>query len=246
MKLSQKYAIVTGASTGIGQAIALELGKAGGTVGLIARSKEGLEKTKRLIETAGCSALVFPLNLCDTEAIYQFAETIKTSWKRVDMLVNVAGIYHDETKAYYHIPFTQYTVEEIKNTYEVGTNGTTFLTHALLPLMPKESHVINISGTFESGAKGWLPYYVSKRTIEDFTVGLAEELKDQEIFVNCVSPSDVATQTYKKFFPEYAADALDPKNIGQFIVNLSSKSNPPTGKIFVLKKGKKPYEGFHS
>lgn len=245
MSIQNKYAVVTGASTGIGRAIALELGKTGMLVGLVARKKEKLEETKKLIESAGGKASILPLDLTDISQIQTLSTQLKNMWGHVDILVNVAGIYHDKTKAHYHIPFTDYSVKEIKNTYEVGTNGTTFLTHALLPLMTTGSHIINISGTFESGAKGWLPYYVSKRAIEDFTVGLSEELHDAGISVNCISPSDVATETYKKFFPEYAADALDPKKIGEFVVDLCNRQPPVSGKIYIIKKDKEPYEGFH-
>lgn len=244
MNPRKKYAIVTGASTGIGRAVAIELGKTKIYVGLVARSKDKLEETKQLIEVAGGSASVFPLDLRNTDEIERLAKTLRAQWGRVDMLINVAGVYHDKTKAHYNIPFVKYTTGEIKNTYDVG-NATTFLTHALLPLMEKDSHVISISGTFESGNSGWLPYFVSKRSIEDFTVGLAQELQDKGIFVNCISPSDTATETYKKFFPEYAADAMDPKRIGEFIVELVKNHQPPTGKVFVLKNGKDPCEAFH-
>lgn len=241
-----KTALVTGASTGIGRAIAVALVKRGATVGLVARSKDPLEQTRGLVEKASGKGEIFPLDLQDTQAIYRLADTLKTTWKKLDILVNVAGIYHTNTKAFSDIPFEKYTVEEIRNTYEVTLGGTTFLTHALLPLMGKGSHIINISGTFESGAKGWLPYYVAKRAIEDFTVGLAEEVKDKEIFVNCISPSDTATEAYAKFFPQYLSDTQPPERIGEFVSALCHNENPPTGKIFVLKKDKDPYEQFHA
>ena len=112
-----KYAIVTGASTGIGRAIAIELGKAGFHVGLVARSKEKLVETKRLVESVRSKAAVFPLDLRNINAIQRLAKTLETQWGRIDILVNVAGVYHDKTKAHYNIPFTQYTMNEIKNTY---------------------------------------------------------------------------------------------------------------------------------
>lgn len=244
--LKGKTAVVTGASTGIGRAIAVALASRGVTVDLVARSKNKLLETQKLISQEGGQSHIFPLDLRDIDKIYQFAQGIHTNSKTVDILVNVAGIYHGKNKAYYRIPFTKFTVEEIRTIYEVGTNGTTFLTHALLPFMKKGAHIINISGTFESGAKGWLPYYVSKRAIEDFTVGLAQELADQGILVNGISPSDTATAAYKKFFPEYIHEAMDPKIIGKFIVELCEKENPPTGKIFVLKKDESPREAFHA
>lgn len=245
MNRSKKYAVVTGASAGIGRAIAIALGGIGFTVGLVARSKEGLETTLREITFNGGEGKIFSLDLRNVPSIYTFAKEIQQEWKELHVLVNVAGVYHDATKAYYDRPFEKYLTEEIRNIYEVGTNGTTFLTHALLPLMKKGSHIINLSGTFENGNSGWLPYYVSKRAIEDFTIGLAQELEPRGMFVNCISPSDTATETYKKFFPQYIDEALDPNIIGEFAVKLTSAPTPPSGKVFVLKKGKEPYEGFH-
>lgn len=246
MNRFKKYAVITGASTGIGRAITTALGKTGFTVGLVARSKEGLRTTLGTITAGGGSGEIFPLDLRDVPSIYAFARDIRRKWKELRILVNVAGVYHDETKAYYDRPFEKYSTEEILNIYEVGTNGTTFLTHALLPLVKKGSHIINVSGTFENGNSGWLPYYVSKRAIEDFTIGLAQELKARGVFVNCISPSDTATEAYKKFFPQYVDEAMDPNIIGDFVVSLIRKKNPQTGKVFVLKKGATPYEAFHT
>lgn len=246
LKNRRKYALVTGASTGIGRAITIALGRASITVGLIARSKDHLKDTLEVITKSGGVGQVFPLDLRDIPAIYSLAEQIKKEWGEVHILTNVAGVYHDAQKAYYNIPFEKYSREEILNIYDVGTNGTTFLTHAILPIMKKRSHIINLSGTFENGNSGWLPYYVSKRAIEDFTVGLAQELTPRGICVNCVSPSDTATEAYNKFFPEYYHEAMDPNTIGEFIVELIGKKNPPTGKVFVLKKDTIPYEAFHT
>ena len=109
--------------------------------------------------------------------------------------------------------------------------------------MPKKSKIINISGTFESGAKGWLPYYVSKKAIEDLTIGLAQELECKDIQVNAISPSDCATFAYKKYFPQYINEAIAPEKIAQFVVDLCQKDI--TGKVFVLKKDQEPFESFH-
>lgn len=245
MNDTKKYALVTGASTGIGRATAVALGQAGFTVGLIARSKSGLKSTLGEIGKVGGVGKIFPLNLRNISGIYSLTKKIKREWKEIHIIVNVAGVYHDASKAFYDRPFEKYSTEEILNIYEVGTNGTTFLTHAILPIMKKDSHVISLSGTFENGNSGWLPYYVSKRAIEDFTVGLAQELITQGIFVNCISPSDTATETYKKFFPQYIHEALNPEVIGKFIVQLVTSPHPPTGKVFILKKDTIPYEAFH-
>ena len=129
----------------------------------------------------------------------------------------------------------------------MGIIAPSLLTHAFIPLMSKGSRIINISGTFENGAKGWLPYYVSKKAIEDLTVGLSEDLKEKGILVNAISPSDTATDAYSKYFPQYINDANDPKEIAKFASYLCSEETTNiNGKIFVIKKNKKPYEGFHN
>ena len=128
----------------------------------------------------------------------------------------------------------------------VGTVAPSLLVHGLLPLMPERGKILNISGTFTNGAKGWLPYYVSKKAIEDLTVGLSEELADKKIQVNGISPSDTATAAYKKYFAEYLDEAIEPKLIAKQAVFLcSNEADDITGKIFVMKKGEKPFTSFH-
>jgi NAD(P)-dependent dehydrogenase (short-subunit alcohol dehydrogenase family) len=105
------------------------------------------------------------------------------------------------------------------------------------------SRIINLSGTFEDGAKGWLPYYVSKKAIEDLTVGLAEELSGRGIRVSGISPSDTATEAYRQYFPEYIPDAIEPEEIAKFAIHLCTSD--VNGKIFVLKKDREPLEAFH-
>ena len=68
-----------------------------------------------------------------------------------------------------------------------------------------------------------MPYFVSKKGIEDLTIGLAEELKDKDIQVNAISPSDTATEAYKKYFPQYIEEAIDPSEIGRYVVFLCSE-----------------------
>lgn len=247
MKLMNKFAVVTGASTGIGRAIAVEFAKEGAFVALVARRKARLNETKNMVEKTGGKAEVFTADLSSIESINNLIKKIKSKTNPVDILVNVAGIWHGKDRVFAGIDFENFSQKVILDTYTVGTTAPTLLAHALVSLIPKKGKILNISGTFESGAKGWLPYYVSKKAIEDLTVGLAEELKDKDIQVNCISPSDTATEEYKKYFPQYAKDAVSPEKIARHAVLLcSSKANKITGKVFVMKKGRKPFEGYHT
>lgn len=245
--MKNKFAIVTGASTGIGQAIALKLAREGAFVALIGRTRNRLLKTKSLIAKEGGNSEVFLGDFTKLDSLETLIALIKKRTDKVDILVNVAGIWHGENEAFANKDFETFPQKVILDTYTVGLTAPTLLVHAFIPMMPKGGKILNISGTFENGAKGWLPYFVSKKGIEDLTIGLAEELKDKDIQVNAISPSDTATEAYKKFFPQYIGEAIDPNEIADYAAYLcSEEAKDITGKVFVLKKGKKPYEGYHT
>jgi len=248
MIFKDKFVVVTGASTGIGRAIAVEFGKEGATVGLVARRKAELEKTKEMVEKAGGEGEIFQADLSDLASVNNLIKDIKAKTDKISVLVNVAGVWHGKDEVFAGRDFESFDQKTILDTYMVGFTSPTLLVHGLLEqLALGGGKVANISGTFESGAKGWLPYYASKRGLEDLTVGLSEELKRLAIDVNCISPSDVATEEYKKYFPEDAQDALSPEEIAKEAVHFCSDvSDGVTGKIFVMKKGKMTSEKFHA
>lgn len=205
-----------------------------------------MEQTKKIVEEAGGTAEIFIVDLSDIHAINTFIKNVKRKYQQIDVLVNIAGIWHGNDVIYAGKGYDTFDQQVIIDTYTVGTIAPSLLAHAFIPLMPKNGKILNLSGTFQTGAKGWLPYYVSKKAIEDLTIGLSEELQDKAIQVNGISPSDTATDAYKEYFPEYITDAIEPEKIAEEIVYLcSEKTNGITGKIFVLKKGEQPFEAFH-
>ena len=240
--MKDKFAVVTGASTGIGRAIALAFAKEGAFVALVGKSEEKLLETSNLIKETSGKSKVFICDLSDNSSLRTLISSIKSEIGRIDILVNVAGIWHGKDEVYAGKDFESFDEKVILDTYSVGLTVPTLLSHAFIHLMPSGSTIINLSGTFENGGKGWLPYYVSKRAIEDLTIGLSQELSDKGIRVNCVSPSDTATEEYKRFFPDDAKDAQTPEDVAKLFVELVNKDE--TGKVFVIKKGKVE-EGFH-
>ncbi len=237
-----KYAIVTGSSTGIGREVSLVLAKNDFEVGLVARNLDGLIETKKMIEDIGGVAKIYECDLSNFDDVDDFIEDIKDQTNHLDLIANIAGVWHGKDGVFAGIDFEKFEEKVLKDTMEVGIVSPMLIVSKLLPLMTG-GDIINLSGTFENGGKGWLPYYVSKRAIEDFTIGLADELKEKNIKVNCVSPSDTATESYKKFFPQYIDESVEPKEIAKkFIEIINSKD---TGKVFVIKKDRETVEGFH-
>lgn len=236
-----KYAIVTGASTGIGQKTAIDLAKNGFQVGLVGRNQSRLEETLQLIGGKG------EIMLCDLgipEEIIRLTKEIVSKGIKVDLLANIAGIWHGTNEVYAGRNLDKFDDRTVTETINVGTVCPILMVKNLLPIMNDGGLIVNLTGTFENGGKGWLPYYVSKRALEDFTVGLIEELAETKIRVAGVSPSDTATESYVKFLPQYVEESQDPEAVAQFIVDLYT-GKEKSGKIWVIKKDTEPFAAFH-
>jgi NAD(P)-dependent dehydrogenase (short-subunit alcohol dehydrogenase family) len=153
--------------------------------------------------------------------------------------VNVAGVWHDDKIVYYGPHLEDTPAAQINEVLDVGIRAPMLLTRNFLRgmIQKRRGKVLNISGTFSSGGAGWLHYYVSKKAIEYFTIGLADELRVYEIQVNCISPSDVATEALKRFFPEDATTAISPDDVARFAIFLLSDeiADNVTGQIIVIK-----------
>lgn len=236
-KPSSMYAVVTGASTGIGREICIALAKEGMNVALVGRNINGLRETQRLMQNNQGSSEVFVADL-QTDAA-KVAEAILDCYGTVDVIVNVAGVWHDENRAFYGPRLWELPEDEISKVMQVGIIAPMLLTSKLLPKMieKKSGKILQISGTFENGAKGWLHYYVSKKAIEEFTIGLAQELREHRIQVNAISPSDTYTEAYAKFYPDESLEScMDPKDIAMLAVQLlNDKFDFITGQIIVAR-----------
>lgn len=247
MKFKNKCAVVTGASTGIGKAIAIEFAKEGAFVFLTARTTDRLRAVRQIIENSGGKAKVIPADLSKIESTNNFIAAVKDAADKIDVVVNVAGVWHDQGQVYAASRFDSFSQDVIIKTYNVGIAAPTLIVHGFLPLMSEHSKILNISGKFSHGAKNWLPYYISKKSIEDLTIGLSEELEDRKIQVNCISPSDTGTESYRQFYPRVEEETLAPEEVARFACYLcSTEADNITGRVFVMIAGQEPYEAFHT
>lgn len=235
-----KTILMTGASSDIGQAIIKRLAIKGDTVLLLGRNTPKLGQIAKALQRKGINGKPVRVDLSNTADTQKAAERITMQVQAVDILVHAAGVYHNGRKAFADIPFTEYSTDHVLASIHVGITGAVLLCHTLLPLMSDRGSIVTISGTFEDGAKGWLPYYISKKALEHFTVGLSQELVDSPIRVNCVSPSDTYTSSYRTFFPQYADPEtnLRPQDVADMVGFLCSpQAQHITGQIVEVKKG---------
>jgi NAD(P)-dependent dehydrogenase (short-subunit alcohol dehydrogenase family) len=215
---SQQAAVVTGASTGIGAAAARNLARNGYRVALVARRRDMLEQVREEIQSEGGAGEIVELDLRDRAAVAALPARVEELGP-LAAVANIAGVWHGEDRAF-HGPLLHETAsEEILDVMEVGIIAPMLLTRALLPsiIAAGGGSVVNLSGTFGDGGAGWMHYFVSKQALEKFTVGLADEVGELGVRVNCVSPADVATEAYARFFPEDAATALAPDDVAEVI-----------------------------
>jgi 3-oxoacyl-[acyl-carrier protein] reductase len=189
-KLAGKVAVVTGASKGIGAAIAKELAAQGASVVVnYASSKEGAEKVVAEITKAGGKAIAIGGSVANAADIDKlFAET-KKAYGKVDVLVNNAGVYA-------FAPLDAITEEEIDRIFDTNVKGLLLATKAGVALFPPEGgSVINIGSLVsEVTPVSSAVYTGTKGAVDAITRVFARELGPKKIRVNAVNPGPVVTE----------------------------------------------------
>jgi NAD(P)-dependent dehydrogenase (short-subunit alcohol dehydrogenase family) len=190
--LSGEVALVTGASRGIGRAVALALASAGASIGLIARSEAGLQAVAREIEAAGGQALVCAVDLADGNALSAPVEAVLTRWGRLDIAVNNAGIAPAEPAA----ASDDFTAWEAL--VRVNLDAVFRLSRLAGRAMIAKRHgsIVNIGSI--GGASALVAshpgYAATKAALCGLTVALAGEWAPHGVRVNTVAPGYIATE----------------------------------------------------
>ncbi len=189
MSLQGQIALVTGATRGIGQGIALELGKQGATVIGTATTEQGAQTISEYLVAAGIKGCGMALNVNDGAQIDQVHSEIRKQYGEIAILVNNAGITRDNL-------LVRMTDEEWDDIMVTNLKSVFRLSRAVLRGMMKARHgrIINISSVVGSmGNAGQVNYAASKAGMIGFSKSLAREIGSRNITVNCVAPGFIAT-----------------------------------------------------
>jgi retinol dehydrogenase-12 len=211
MSMKDKTIVITGGTSGLGRATALQLGQKGASVVIIARNNTKADEVIREIERKGGKGQAVIADLSSMKDTREAAESIAKTVGRLDVLINNAGA---------HFPKYRVTSESFESTLALNYLSPFLLTHHLTDLMAQtaseygEARIINISSIMHKAPINWddlnhekttyrstTAYYHSKHLLTSFTYYLHRKLKQMGITVNCVHPGFVKTALAQSDYP---------------------------------------------
>jgi NAD(P)-dependent dehydrogenase (short-subunit alcohol dehydrogenase family) len=196
-KLRGKIAVVTGASRGIGLAIAEALAGQGCSVVITGRDHAALIRAAKWLERSGAKVLPAVCDVRDDESIAAMIAEVKRRFGRIDILVNNAGISHASA------PVAKLSHTAWRNVIEANLTGLFLVTQAALPLMKRNSVIVNnLSVAAKVAFSGSSAYNASKHGALGFTNTLREELREQGIRVIALLPGATDTEIWNTLWPE--------------------------------------------
>jgi NAD(P)-dependent dehydrogenase (short-subunit alcohol dehydrogenase family) len=196
-RLTGKVALITGADSGIGRAVALAYAREGADVGIgYLEAHEDAEQTRRVVEEAGRKAVLLPGDISDPDVCRRMVEETMNELGRLDILVNNAAYQGQEIES-----IEELDPERIERTFRVNIMSMFYLVRAALPHLAPGSAVINVSSIQAyQPSPGIIDYATTKGAIITFTKGLSQELIERGIRVNAVAPGPVWTPLIAQSF----------------------------------------------
>jgi NAD(P)-dependent dehydrogenase (short-subunit alcohol dehydrogenase family) len=212
MQLQDHTAIITGASSGLGQTTALVLARAGANIVMSARRPEKLSAAAEAVRKTEAKVLTLPTDVGRPDQVERLVQTTLETFGRVDILVNSAALD-------YPAPITELTVEQWNEIIAVNLSGVFYACKAVFPIMMKQGggYIFNISSV--AGKRGWpnaTAYCASKFALTGFTQALMGEGRPHKIRCSVIYPGGMDTGWHKERNPDF----LNPEDVGTFLLHL--------------------------
>ena len=189
-KLQGKTALITGASKGLGQAMALALAEAGARLALVSRNLELLNETAAAARQLGAEAAVFQTDVTDEAQVLAIEKAVAAKLGKVQILINNAGMNLRQ-------PVTDFTLAEWRLVMDTNLTSAFLRCRAFVPQMRGQGYgrILNLTSIMSHVAlPGRTAYAASKAALLGFTRALALELAPEKITVNGISPGPIATE----------------------------------------------------
>ena len=222
-------ALVTGASQGLGRALALAYAREGASLALNSRSEEGLRPVAEEAEKLGAEALALAADVSRNAEVEGMVGAVVERFGRVDVLVNNAGLLGPRVR------IEEYPEDEWRRVIDANLTGPFLVSRAVIPHLAEGASIVNVvSGVSVEGRAEWGAYSVSKFGVEGLTQILAAELKGRGVRVNAVDPGGMRTDMRAAAYPdEDPQTRITPEeNTDVFLYLASDESEGVTGQRF--------------
>ncbi len=206
IRFDGQVVLITGASTGIGAAVARAFGAAGANVVVhYNRSRDAAQAVAQAVEAGGGRALLVQADVTDGEQLRLLVERTQERWGRIDILINNAGSLVKRQ------PVAEMPDETYREIIDVNLTSLFHTCKLVIPIMQRQGsgNIINVTSVAarNGGGGGSVVYATSKGAVSTFTRGLAKELVSSNIRVNAIAPGFIATPFHERFTPSELAKA---------------------------------------
>ena len=224
MDYQNKVVVITGASSGIGEATAIEFAKKGANIVLVSRREEKLLDVEKKLSKFNITSLVIPCDVSKKSEVEQMTKSVIEKFNRIDVLVNNAGF-----AIYGYVK--DLSIEDIESQMATNYFGMIYCTKNFLPKMIEQNfgHIVNVASVAGSfGLPGIASYCASKFAMLGFSEGLKHELKGTNVGITVVSPIMVKTNFFDhpsfETMPKNSSTALNSKTVAKAILKASNSS----------------------
>ena len=227
--LEDKVALITGASQGLGRALALAFAREGARVVVNARSEKSIRPVAGEVEDAGAEVLAVAADVSNGAEVERLVREAVGRFGRIDVLVNNAGLLGPR------VGIEEYPEEEWRRVIDSNLTGPFLVSKAAISHVPRGGSIVNVvSGVSVEGRAEWGAYSVSKFGVEGLTQILASELKQGGVRVNAVDPGGMRTEMRAAAYPEEDPQTrITPEeNTAVFLYLASDESEGVTGVRF--------------